>query len=112
MKNSDLAIKSHPLITSDHLQRRAVVYIRQSSEEQVQKNSGSTDYQRSLAAVARSYGWPESLIETMDEDLGRSASSSEGRTGWKRLQMMVAAREVGVVFVATISRLSRQVLDF
>src|SRR5215813_3306541 len=112
MKNSDLAIKSHPLITSDHLQRRAVVYIRQSSEEQVQKNSGSTDYQRSLAAVARSYGWPESLIETMDEDLGRSASSSEGRTGWKRLQMMVAAKEVGAVFVATISRLSRQVLDF
>src|SRR6266542_1062734 len=99
MKNSELEFKSHPLLTSDHVQRRAVVYIRQSSEEQVQKNTGSTDYQRGLAEVARSYGWPDWLIETVDEDLGRSGSSSEGRTGWKRLQVMVAAKEVGAVFV-------------
>src|SRR5215470_13651147 len=112
MKNSELAFKSHPLVLHDHLRRKAVIYVRQSSEEQVRQNTGSTDYQRSLAAVARSYGWPDSLIEIIDEDLGRSGSSSERRTGWQRLQRMVAANEVGVVFVVTISRLSRQVLDF
>src|SRR5215470_9341039 len=112
MKNSELAFKSHPLVLHDHLRRKAVIYIRQSSEEQVRENTGSTDFQRSLAAVAQSYGWAVSLIETMEEDLGRSGSSSEGRTGWQRLQLMVAAKEVGAVFVATISRLSRQLLDF
>jgi hypothetical protein len=85
--------------------------MRQSSEEQVRENTGSTDYQRSLAAVAKKYGWPESLIEIIDEDLGRSGSSSEGRTGWQRLNIMVAAKEVGAVFVVTISRLSRQLID-
>src|SRR5207253_3911459 len=76
------------------------------------ENTGSTDYQRSLAAVARSYGWPDCQIQIIDEDLGRSGSSSERRTGWKRMQTMIAAKQVGAVFVANISRLSRQVLDF
>src|SRR5215471_14427816 len=112
MNSNELTPETHHLIKMDHRRRKAVIYIRQSSEEQVRENTGSTDFQRGLKAVAQRYGWPESQIISMDEDLGRSGSSSEGRTGWKRLQMMVAAREVGVVFVATISRLSRQVLDF
>src|SRR5437764_1237109 len=112
MKNNELKNEIHPLITSDHLRRGAVVYIRQSTEEQVRENTGSTDFQRSLAAVAQSYGWSDSQIQIIDEDLGRSGSSSEGRTGWQRLQTLIAAEQVGCVFVATISRLSRQVLDF
>ena len=112
MKNDELTNRTHPLITPDHLRRRAVVYIRQSTEEQVRENTGSTDYQRSLAAVATSFGWPDSQIEVIDDDLGKSGSSSERRTGWQRLQIMIAARQVGAVFVANISRLSRQVLDF
>jgi DNA invertase Pin-like site-specific DNA recombinase len=112
MKNKELTPETHHLLTADHLRRRAVLYIRQSSEEQVRENTGSTEYQRSLVAVAKRYGWPESRIEIIDDDLGRSGSSSEGRPGWQRLKMMVAAKEVGVVIVATISRLSRQVFDF
>jgi DNA invertase Pin-like site-specific DNA recombinase len=110
--NTALATQTHPLITPDHLRRLAVVYIRQSTEEQVRDNTGSTEYQRSLAAVAQSYGWPDSLIEVIDEDLGMSGSSSERRTGWQRLQMLVGAKRIGAVFVATISRLSRQLIDF
>ena len=105
-------LNQHPLVTPDHLRRLAVIYIRQSTEEQVRENVGSTAYQRSLTAVAQSYGWPDSLIETIDEDLGKSGSASERRTGWQRLHTMIAAEQVGAVFVATISRLSRQVLDF
>src|SRR5688500_6360318 len=84
------------------------MYIRQSTGAQV---TGSTDHQRSLARVARDYGWPNSQIEMIDEDLGKSGSSSERRSGWQRLQMMIDANQVGAVFVTTISRLSRQVLD-
>ena len=110
MKNEEIT-QTHPLITPDHLRRLAVVYIRQSTEEQVRENTGSTEFQRNLAAVARSYGWPEFQIQIIDEDLGRSGSSSE-RRGWVRLQSMIAAEQVGAVFVWNISRLSRQVLDF
>ena len=110
MKNDEIT-NTHPLIKPEHLRRLAVVYIRQSTEEQVRENTGSTDFQRSLAGVARSYGWPEFQIQIIDEDLGRSGSSSD-RRGWVRLQTMIAAEQVGAVFVWNISRLSRQVLDF
>ena len=112
MKEKELTTQAHPLIRSEHLRRLAVVYVRQSTEEQVRDNTGSTDAQRALAGTARSLGWEESQIIVIDEDLGRSGSSSERRTGWHRLQMMIAAKQVGAVFVLTISRLSRQVLDF
>ncbi len=62
--------------------------------------------------MARSFGWQDSQIQIIDEDLGKSGSTSERRTGWQRLQTMIAAKQVGAVFVATISRLSRQMLDF
>ena len=112
MKNNEPINQTHPLIRPDHLRRLAVVYIRQSTEEQVRDNPGSTDFQRSLAGVAQSYGWPESLVEIIEDDLGITGSSTERRTGWKRLQIMMAAKQVGAVFVATISRLSRQLIDF
>src|SRR5215510_16194590 len=112
MNSNKSTNQSHSLITPDHLRRLAIVYIRQSSEEQVRDNVGSTEFQRGLVAVPRSYGWPDSKIQIIDEDLGITVSSSEARTGWRRLQIMMAAGEVGAVFCATISRLSRQLLDF
>src|SRR6266850_2553214 len=110
--NSRAQNQSHPWITPDHLRRFAVIYLRQSTPEQVQKNTGSTEFQRSLAAVAQSYGWPDSQIKIIDEDLGRSGSTTQGRTGWERLQQMIDADQVGTVFVANVSRLARQVHDF
>ena len=102
MKNKEITNQAHPLITPEHLRRVAVVYIRQSSEEQVRDHTGSTEFQRSLVEIVRTLGWPDSRIEMMDEDLGRSGSSSEGRTGWQRLQAMIEADQVGAVFVANI----------
>jgi DNA invertase Pin-like site-specific DNA recombinase len=110
--SANTAIQTHPWITADHLTRLAVIYVRQSTEEQVRENTGSTQFQRDLAGVAQSYGWPDSQIEIIDDDLGKSGSSTEGRTGWHRMQQMIDADKVGAVFVANISRLSRQVLDF
>jgi DNA invertase Pin-like site-specific DNA recombinase len=112
MKDKELISETHPLVTPDHLRRRAAIYVRQSSEEQVRENTGSTAFQRSLVTTALRYGWPQSQIEIIDEDLGRSGSSSEGRTGWQRLQAMMSTREIGLVIVANVARLSRQLLDF
>jgi DNA invertase Pin-like site-specific DNA recombinase len=110
--NSERKTESHPLITPEHLARFAVVYLRQSSPQQVQNNNGSTAFQRDLVVVARSYGWPDSQIKVIDEDLGRSGSTTEGRTGWQSLQEIINADQVGAVFVVNVSRLARQVSDF
>ena len=87
MTNSKM--QTHPAVTRDHLRRLAVIYVRQSTQFQVRTNTGSTEFQRSLVAVPRSYGWPESQIEIIDEDLANSGSSSQERTGWQRLQRMI-----------------------
>lgn len=109
--NREIANRTHPAVTAEHIRRLAVVYLRQSTPEQVQKNTGSAQFQRSLAEVAQSYGWPDSQIKIIDEDLGRSGSSTHQRLGWQSLQRMIEARQVGAVFVANVSRLSRQVID-
>jgi DNA invertase Pin-like site-specific DNA recombinase len=93
-----------------HLSRKALVYLRQSSPDQVEKNTGSQAFQRSQVELARSYGWPDDLIEIIDEDLGKSGSTVDRRTGWQRMLEAIAANTVGVVFAANISRLGRQML--
>src|SRR5215510_11336149 len=103
---------THPLITRDHLRRKAVIYLRQSTPEQVRENVGSTEFQRNQRDLAKAYGWPDHLIEIIDEDLGKSGSSTAGRTGWKDMLEQVNAHKVGAVFAANISRLSRQLMDF
>lgn len=110
--NSEIANRTHMAINADHLRRLAVIYVRQSTLEQVRDNTGSAEFQRSLAAVARSYGWTESQIQIIDDDLGKSGSSEEGRTGWQRLQEMVDGDQVGAVFAANMSRLARNLGDF
>jgi hypothetical protein len=104
--------ETHALISPKHLRQLAVVYAKQSTEQQAKKNTGGLRRQRTLAEVARSYGWPDSRIEIIDDSLGRSGSSAETRMGWQRLQELIDAGQVGAVFVTNISRLSRQVMEF
>ncbi len=88
------------------LQRRAVVYLRQSSPGQVQHNTESQRLQYSLAGRARELGWKE--VEEVDVDLGRSASLGAGpRVGFDALISAVALGEVGLVLAREVSRLSR-----
>ena len=111
MKASEIT-NIHPLITADHLRRKAIIYIRQSTMEQVRHNTGSTDFQRTQIEIAREYGWPDHLIQVIDQDLGRSGSSTVTRTGWQLMLDQIDAKKVGAVFATNISRLSRQTLDF
>src|SRR5207244_222835 len=98
-------------ITDVHLRRKAIVYIRQSSEEQVRHNVGSTALQRDLPAVLINWGWAAESIEIIDEDLGVSGSHAGLRQGFNSLVERLDTEPVGIVAVTDISRLSRNLLD-
>jgi DNA invertase Pin-like site-specific DNA recombinase len=94
-------------ITSNHLSRQAIVYLRQSSAAQVENNRESTDRQYALAGKARELGWPDERIVVIDEDLGLSGSGSTARSGFARLTTEVALARVGLVLGLEVSRLAR-----
>ena len=95
-----------------HLQRRAIVYVRQSTPRQVLSNAESTRRQYQLAERARQMGWSAPQVEVIDEDLGLSGASSHARTGFQRLVAAIGLGEVGIVLVTEVSRLSRRNSDW
>lgn len=99
-------------IRAEHLDRRAFVYVRQSTAAQVFENTESTARQYALAERAAQLGWEAGSIEVIDEDLGRSGSSREGRRGFDRLSDAVAQGEVGAIFALEVSRLARSSQDW
>ena len=104
-------LSPHPKITSLHLQRKAIVYLRQSSERQVQHHTESQRLQYDLAARARALGFQQ--VDVIDTDLGRSAAiGAARREGFERLIAAVAVGEVGLVLSLEASRLSRTDQDW
>jgi DNA invertase Pin-like site-specific DNA recombinase len=98
-------------ITAQHLARRAMVYVRQSSQRQVKQNHESREMQYALAARARALGFID--VEVIDDDLGKSAGAfSAERHGFERLLASVARGEVGIIFSREVSRLSRSDKDW
>lgn len=104
--------KVNTKITAEHVLRRAVVYLRQSTLRQVMENTESTRRQYDLRERALALGWPAEAIEVVDEDLGRSGSTTEGRTGFRRLSEEIARGNVGAVFALDVSRLARSSADW
>ena len=98
-------------ITSTHLTRLAVVYIRQSSLAQVRENTESTARQYALADEAARLGWEAQKILVIDADLGLSGRSASTRAGFKELVSRVCLGEVGAVLGLEISRLARSSAD-
>jgi DNA invertase Pin-like site-specific DNA recombinase/predicted DNA-binding transcriptional regulator AlpA len=99
-------------ITSSHLARQAIVYLRQSSPSQVEHNRESTERQYALAVRARELGWPEERVVVIDEDLGLSGSGVATRSGFARLTAEVALARVGLVLGLEVSRLARNNADW
>ncbi len=95
----------HPKIRAEHLERRAVVYLRQSTLKQVRENLESQRLQYALADRARELGWEN--VEIIDTDLGTSASIGSKRVGFEHLVAKVALGEVGIILSREVSRLSR-----
>jgi DNA invertase Pin-like site-specific DNA recombinase len=101
----------HPKITPLHLQRKAIVYLRQSSDRQVQRHTESQRLQYDLADRARALGFEQ--VDIIDADLGHSAAIGAGRReGFERLIAAVAVGEVGLVLCLEASRLSRTDQDW
>lgn len=94
-------------IQAQHLNRLALVYIRQSTPKQVQFNQESTRRQYELAEKAHQFGWPQPMIKVIDDDLGLSGASSTHRVGFQHLVASISLGEVGLVLVTEVSRLSR-----
>jgi len=92
------------------LSRKAIVYVRQSTQTQVQMNLESQRRQYDLVEVARRHGFVN--VEVIDDDLGRSASGSTARPGFERLVAAVCAGDVGAVLCLDASRLSRNGRDW
>lgn len=87
--------------------RLAVVYVRQSSRQQVLDHGESTRLQYGLAERAVALGWPASRVMVIDEDLGRSAASAAERPGFARLVAEITMGHVGLVLGLEMSRLAR-----
>ncbi len=92
-------------IKPQHLARKAILYVRQSSPYQVMNNLESQRLQYAMEAHLRSLGWKE--VEVIDEDLGRSAGGSVTRTGFERMVAQVCLGEVGAVGAREVSRFAR-----
>jgi DNA invertase Pin-like site-specific DNA recombinase len=95
-----------------HLDRLAIVYIRQSSMTQVHRNQESTKLQYSLVHSAGQLGWARERVLVIDDDLGMSGSSAVGREGFQRLLAEVALDHVGVILGVEMSRLARSNKDW
>jgi DNA invertase Pin-like site-specific DNA recombinase len=100
-------MSEHPKITAAHLQRRAFVYLRQSTPGQVLRNRESTDRQYGLVKTAQKLGWSREQVEIVDEDLGVSAAGTADRSGFDHMTAEVALGRAGVVLGIEVSRLAR-----
>ena len=100
------------LVTPQHLARKAIIYIRQSSPHQPIDNQESLRLQYALRSRALELGWAASSIELIDCDLGTTAASAEHREGFKELLTQVTLGEVGLILSFDVTRLSRNCSDW
>src|SRR6266480_5007504 len=110
---SDMPLSlSSPKIRSWHLQRKAIVYIRQSTPQQVLDHRESADRQYGLVHRATALGWPPGGVEVVAEDQGRSGQSAAGRLGFQHVLAEIGLDHVGIVFGLEMSRLARSNKDW
>src|SRR3954464_11749601 len=112
MSRTDAASPFTHKVRPRHRDRLAVVYVRQSTAQQVVCNRESTDLQYQLRQRAVSPGWATDRVLVIDDDQGISGSSVEGRLGFQRLLAEVSLGHVGIVLGREMSRLSRSCKDW
>jgi DNA invertase Pin-like site-specific DNA recombinase len=99
-------------IRGRHLDRLAIVYIRQSTPHQVAEHRESADLQYQLRRRAVELGWPDARVLIIDDDQGISGQSIDNRPGFQRLLAEISLGRVGIVFGREVSRLSRSNKDW
>ncbi|WP_457661468.1 recombinase family protein [Sinorhizobium medicae] len=100
----------HEKIGAHHLERKAILYVRQSSAHQVLHNRESSALQYAMRDRLAALGW--SHIETVDDDLGRSAAGGVARAGFDRMVAEVCLGKVGAVAAREVSRFARNSRDW
>jgi DNA invertase Pin-like site-specific DNA recombinase len=111
------ATRTAPLRRSEKIQgyhrdRSAVVYVRQSTLQQIERHQESTRLQYGLVERALELGWARSQVQVIDEDLGKSGRTAAGRLGFQRLVSEVSLNHVGIVLGLEMSRLARSCRDW
>jgi len=95
-----------------HWERLAVVYVRQSTLQQVLDHQESTRLQYGLVNRAQALGWSEERVLVIDDDLGTSGASVQGREGFQQLVAEVGLNHVGLILGVEMSRLARSSKDW
>lgn len=104
--------RSSRKIQPHHLERTAIVYVRQSSPQQVANNKESTARQYALVDLAVQLGWPPEQVEVIDDDQGHTGSTAEGRDGFHRVLAEVSLEHVGIILGLELTRLARSNKDW
>ncbi len=99
-------------IQSYHRERLAIVYVRQSSPQQVLEHRESRERQYALADYVVTLGWSRERVVVIDEDQGHSGKTADGRDGFHRLLAEVTMTHVGLVLGLEMSRLARSNKDW
>jgi DNA invertase Pin-like site-specific DNA recombinase len=100
------------LVQAHHLGRQAVIYIRQSSPNQVLTHQESLRLQHALRQRAEQLGWAPAHIQVIDADLGQSARTTAGRSGFQELVTRVSTDQVGIILSYEVTRLARNCTDW
>jgi DNA invertase Pin-like site-specific DNA recombinase len=100
------------LVSTQHLSRKAIIYIRQSTPHQVLTNQESLKLQYALRERALALGWHAADIEIIDADLGLTGAAAGHRAGFKELLTKVTLGQVGIILSSEVTRLSRNCSDW
>lgn len=99
-------------IRSSHLERLAIVYVRQSSPQQMEEHKESLTRQYALREQAIAYGWHPDRVQVIDQDLGLSGRRADNREGFQQMLSEVTMDHVGMVLGLEMSRLARSCKDW
>lgn len=105
-------LRASSKVREEHWSRLAIVYVRQSSPQQVVENRESTARQYALAGFAKVLGWSAERVQIIDEDQGQSGTRADNRSGYQRLLAEVSMDHVGMVLGLEMSRLARSSKDW
>jgi DNA invertase Pin-like site-specific DNA recombinase len=102
---------SESLVKQAHLNRLAFIYYRQSDPKQVLKNTGSREYQLAQVEHARRLGWNDKNIRVVDQDAGRSGTTTIGRTSYQEMVRETEGGRVGGIFASDLDRIGRDEIE-
>ena len=107
-----LGLRACSKIGSQHLDKVAIVYVRQSSPHQVAEHRESRARQYALVDLAKALGWPTERVWLIDDDQGQTGTRADNRSGFQRLLAEVTLDHVGIVLALEMSRLARSCKDW